>query len=140
MAINAPLAYGRDIACLFDADDVWTEATGVDVVRQDALHRLLTDDVLGDDGTGSFRKVGWGFDVRQLLGKSDSDLAAFQPVISEVLQRDARVLTADVTLTATVTDGLADVVLDVKATTDQGPFSLVRSIQALAAGDLVGQT
>lgn len=140
MARNEPLAYGRDIACVFDADDVWTEVIGVALVRQDALHRLLTDDILGDDGTDSFRKVGWGFDVRRLLGKSDSELASFQPVIAEVLQRDPRVLTADVTLTATTTDGLSDVLLDVKATTDLGPFSLVRSVQDLTAGDLVGQT
>jgi len=141
MAVNDASAYGRDIRCLFDADEFFTSVEGIGVVRQHAFHRITTDDVLGDDGTGSFVIRGWGFDVRRLLGLPASELPAYQPILSEVLQRDERVETADVKIEATSNDnGTADVAIEVQCTTALGPFSLViPSIQDLTAEVLGGQ-
>jgi len=38
--------FGRDILNKFDADGLFTDGEGLDIVRQDALHRILTDDIL----------------------------------------------------------------------------------------------
>jgi hypothetical protein len=140
MAINLPAELGRDVRCMLDADELWTEAEGIDVVRQDAFHRLTTDDVLGDDGTGSLLIVGWGFDVRRLLGVPVGRLPAYQPILVEVLLRDPRIDQATVRLEPTVTNGLADILLHVECTTAQGPFSLIRRISDLSAADLVAQS
>jgi hypothetical protein len=136
MARNAASAYGRDIRCVRDADALFTEAVGLDVVKQDAIHRLTTDNVLGDDGTGSLVIEGWGFDVRRLLGMSASKLASHQPILTEVLTRDPRIDTADVQLERTVTAGLEDIVITVDCTTALGPFRLVRRVSDLSADDL----
>lgn len=140
MATNPASYYGRDVACVLDADELFTEAVGIDVVRQDAIHRITTDDVLGDDGTGSLMVVGWGFDCRRLLGLSTLKLTAHQPILAEVLTRDQRVQQADVTLTPVRTNGLADVALFARCVTALGPFEIViKSIANLDASDLVGQ-
>ncbi len=140
MAVNLAASYGRDIACLRDSDDLFTEAVGLDVVRQDAFHRITTDNVLGDDGTGSLVIVGWGFDVRRLVGMNASKLAAHQPILSSVLTRDPRIDHADVTLTPTTTRGLADVQVRAVCTTALGTFPLViKSVVDLDPADLVGQ-
>lgn len=133
MSRNPAASYGRDIRCLTDADELFTEVEGVELVRQDALHRLMTDNILGDDGTGteSHVIVGWGFDVRRLLGMSASKLAAHQPILAEVLMRDERIETADVVLTKTTTNGLDDVALSVNGTTALGPFSIVRNVSEM---------
>lgn len=139
MAQNPATSYGRDIACVADADALFTEAIGIAVVRQDAIHRITTDDVLGDDGTGSFVITGWGFDCRRLLGLPTGRLAAHQPILSEVLTRDPRVQSADVTLTPTTTNGLADVLLVARCVTELGPFEIIKPISLLTTSDLVGQ-
>jgi hypothetical protein len=116
-----------------DADEMFSTATGLDVVKQDAFHRLTTDNVVGEGGDG------WGFDVRKLLGAPVSMLVATQPVLVEVLTRDERILSAEVTLTGTTTRGLADVRLEVNCTTAQGPFRFVKSVLDLTVSDLEGQ-
>jgi hypothetical protein len=133
MATNPAASYGTDIACLFDADELFTSVTGIDAVYQDAFHRLTVDNLIGPDGDG------WGFDVRNLLGIRSSRLAAFQPVIAEVLKRDPRIETAAVTITSTTTNGLTDVVVDVKCTTAQGPFEFTLSVASLTAAILENQ-
>lgn len=134
MARNTASSYGVDVACVRDADALFTSVTGIDVVKQDAIHRLTTDDVLGPGGDG------WGYDTRRLLGLPQSRLAGLQPVLSEVLQRDERVLTADVTLTATRTSsGLADVAIKATCTTAEGSFDLVTSVLELTSALIEGQ-
>lgn len=125
MAKNAPSAYGRTLRCINDADALWTSVEGIDVVRQDMYHRLTNDTVLGPGGDG------WGFDVHQLVGMQASELTSYQPTLTEVLQQDPRVETADVTLTAITTNGLADVRVAVDGMTAEGPFSLVFSVSEL---------
>lgn len=133
MSENAPNLYGRDIRCVRDADDLFSEVEGIDVVFQDALHRITTDDILGGD-EGII--VGWGYDVRRLVGMPASKLGAQQPIVAEVLTRDPRIQSADVTLTATTTNGLADVLLRANCLTALGPFSIVRKVSELTAEDL----
>lgn len=139
MAKNPALDYGRDIRCMRDADALFSEAVGLEVVKQDAFHRISTDDILGDDGTGSFVIGGWGFDSRKLAGLLASRLPSFQPVLSEVLTRDPRILSADVKLTPVVTNGLADVEIRAVCTTAKGQFSLIKRVSELTASDLEGQ-
>lgn len=133
MAKNSASAYGKDVACMRDADSLFSAVTGLDVVRQAAFHRITTDSVLGPRGDG------WGFDCRGLLGMSTRELAKMQPTISEVLQRDDRILSADVTLTSTTTRGLADVVVKATCITAEGPFDLVVNVLDLTIGMLEGQ-
>lgn len=139
MSRNAANLYGRDVRCVRDADKLFTEVTGLDLVRQDALHRLMTDDVLGDDGTGSEVIVGWGFDVRRLLGLPPSRLPSYQPILASVLERDPRIDSATVLLEATTTRGVADALLRATCVTALGPFTLIRKVSDLTAADLVGQ-
>jgi hypothetical protein len=130
MATNPAADYGIDIlAVRFDpvtrlailgADEFFSDATGLAIVRQDALHRILTDDVLGPGGQG------WGRDVRRLLGSSTLNLAAQQPIFAEVLQRDPRIERADVTITSTTNSaGIATISFTAVCTTDAGPFELI---------------
>ena len=139
MSHNAPELYGRDVRCMSDANALFTDAQGLEVVRQDVFHRLTQDDILGDDGSGSLRVVGWGFDVRRLLGADSRTLAATQPLLVEVIMRDQRIESAKVMLTPIVHNGLADVRLEITAKTALGPFTLIRNISEITATDLVGQ-
>lgn len=139
MARNPAASYGRDIRCVGDADALFSTVEGLAVVEQDALHRLSTDDVLGDDGTGSFVIEGWGFDCSRLLGLPTSRLSAYQPVLSEVLQRDPRIDSAEVTITPVVTNGVADVEIRAFCRTKLGPFSIIRRVSQLSTSDLVRQ-
>lgn len=126
--------YGTDVRCVFDADTLWTATTGLQAVEQDLIHRLLTDNVLGPGGDG------WGYDVRRILGMPTRAIPGLQPVLVEVLTRDERVRTADVTLTATTTNGLADVILDVTCVLFTGKtFRYIKSIRDLTAGDIEAQ-
>ncbi|MEI8257733.1 MAG: hypothetical protein WCJ30_18815, partial [Deltaproteobacteria bacterium] len=65
--------------------------------------------------------------------------SAMQPTLSSVLQRDERILTADVRILSVQTNGLLDVRIDVTCTTDAGPFSLVMNVSDLTAGTIEGQ-
>jgi hypothetical protein len=140
MAFNEPAAYGRDIRCVRDADALFSTVEGVDVVYQDAIHRITTDNVLGDDGSGGMVIEGWGFDCRRLLGLTSARVKAHQPIIAQALLRDPRIDSADVVLTLTRTNGLEDVELRARCVTAEGAFEIViKSIHALLASDLVGQ-
>lgn len=135
MAINTPSSYGTDIACVDDADAFWSTVTGLPVVYQDAYHRVTTDDVLGPGG------VGWGRDVRHLLGARTGTLEAERTRYAAILQRDERIQSATVTITATRrAGGMADVRFEAVCVTANGPFTLViPSILDLTAGIIEGQ-
>lgn len=140
MAFNEPTAYGKDIRAVLDADALFSVVEGVDVVYQDAVHRLMTDNILGDDGSGGFVIEGWGFDCRRLLGIDTARLKAHQPILVEVLTRDPRIDSATVVLTPVRTNGLEDVELRADCETALGPFTIhIKRISELVAGDLVGQ-
>lgn len=133
MAANPASYYGTDIRCMTDADPFLSAATGLEIVRQDAFHRITTDDVLGPGG------VAWGRDIRRLLGAPARDLPAQQASFEEVLQRDQRIQRATVTLTATARNGIADVTFEAECITALGPFSLILSVQELTNGTITGQ-
>lgn len=132
MAVNSASDYGTDIACISDADELFTEATGIAVVVQDVFHLLLSDDFLGPDGDGL------GFDCRRLVGLSVDELAGMEPILSQVVERDDRVLRANVTLTVTTRNGLADVAISISAETTLGPFTATKSVLELTTDDLEG--
>lgn len=136
MAVNAQTEYGFDIATpgrANDADELFTEAVGLDIVRQDTIHLLLSDDFLGPGGDGL------GFDCRRLIGMSDTVLVGLQPVLENVLERDDRILSASVTLTAVKNPGGAnDVLIDVTCATAAGPFTLTKTVGELTSADLDG--
>ena len=134
MAINPATEYGLDIACITDADELFSEAEGLDVVAQDALHLLLSDDFLGPDGDGL------GYDCRRLIGLDSSVLLGLQPTLESVLKQDDRILTASVLLTPTLTNGVADVRIQVHCETEAGPFDLTKLVSDLTAADLEGDT
>lgn len=133
MAINDPEEYGVDIASVVDADVLFSEAVGLDVVRQDAIHRLSTDNILGPDGDG------WGYNCARLLGMPSTQIAGMPPVLSEVLLRDDRIESAAVSLQEiTSTAGFRDVLVRAECVTAAGPFSFVKPASALTSDDLEG--
>lgn len=134
MAKNAALGYGIDIACISDADDLFSEAEGLDVVMQDALHAITQEDFLGEGGDGR------GKDIRRLIGAKQSELESEAPIVADVLTRDDRILDAEVQLTATTTNGLSDVLMEVRCNTPFGPFSFTRSVLDLTTADLEAGT
>lgn len=139
MAFNEPAVYGKDIRAVLDADALLSTVEGIGAVYQDCVHRLMTDDILGDDGSGGFVIEGWGFDCRRLLGLDTNRLKAHQPLLVDVLTRDPRVDSATVVLTPVRTNGLEDVELRAECNTALGPFSIIKRISELVAADLVGQ-
>lgn len=130
MVQNPAEYYGKDLRCISDADELFSECEGIDVVVQDAIHRLTTDHVLGPNG------VDWGYDCRKLLGASERDMRLAQPIIAEVLSRDDRVLSADVTLDPINRSGVIDATLTVTLYTETGPFTLTRLISDMTDADL----
>lgn len=120
------LTYGRDVRCIADANELFDEATGLDLIRQDAIHLITVDDFLGPGGDGR------GFNVLKLVGSTGENLQSYGPQIAQVLTDDERISTADVLLTETKTAaGLSDVAVDIRCNTAQGPFSIVTTASAL---------
>jgi hypothetical protein len=135
VARNAPAAYGTDLGCILSTDSLFSSTTGIDVVRQDAYHRLLTDSVLGPAGDD------WGYDCRRLLGAKDSMISAIQPLLTEVLLRDERIQGATVNVKASSTGtGLRIVTVTAQCQTAAGPFDLVLSIDNVSVSTIDQQT
>ncbi len=134
MATNPATDYGLDIQCINDADELFSEVEGIQVVAQDALHLLLSDDFLGPDGDGL------GYDCRRLIGLPDSALIVLQPTLEAVLKQDDRILTATVLLTPTRNNGVSDVTIKAICETAEGPFTLTKNVSDLTEADLNGDT
>jgi hypothetical protein len=134
MSLNPASSYGADVRCTTDADELWSSCEGIAVVYQAALHRITTDSVIGPGGDG------WGYDARRLLGLPASDLPGYQPILAEVLTRDPRIDSAEVTLTPVLQLGaMVDVLLSAECTTALGPFSLVMPVSQLTSAIIEGQ-
>jgi len=87
---------GHTFACFRDFGPRFeVNATDEQTVRDEVLHRLTTDSVLGD----SPEATDYGFNVRRRLGArmTDDDVNALGPMLSAVLQRSGRIDSADVT-------------------------------------------
>lgn len=130
MALNPAQDYGLDVKCVVDADELFSEAEGVDVVAQDALHAITQEDFLGPGGDGR------GIDVRKWIGAKQTFLTSQQPIVAEVIERDERISHVDVVLTAVTTNGLADIQIEITGFTDAGPFSLTRKVSDLTGEQL----
>jgi hypothetical protein len=130
MALNPAQDYGTDIACVVDADELFSEAEGVDVVAQDALHAITQDDFLGPGGDGRW------IDVRKFIGAKQTFLTSQQPIVVEVIERDERISHVDVVLTAITSNGLADIQIEITGFTEAGPFRLTRKTSDLTAAQL----
>jgi hypothetical protein len=131
VAQNPALNYGVDIACVEDADELFSEVSGIPLVVQDMIHRITQKSFLGPNGDDR------GIDVRKFCGAPQQDLTRAQPEIIEAITRDDRIQSADVTLTYTEgPDGTADASLRIDGVTALGPFSLVSQLSTLAAFDL----
>ena len=133
MALNPTDSYGVDLACLYDADESFSDVSGVELVVQDMLHRITADSVLGPAGAD------WGRDVKALLGMPAERLQAQQAIFAEVIRRDDRVETVDVVFAATTRNGLADVVMSINGTTASGPFALVLPVSEVTNATITGQ-
>ncbi len=134
MAVNPALSYGYDLGCYLDADAAWSAVSGVDLVRQDAFHRVTTTSVLGPGGTG------WGRDCRELLGMKASEVASQASQYEQVLVKDERVESARVTLTpVTLADGRAEVFFSGECMTAEGPFEFVFPVSSLTNEAIEGQ-
>jgi hypothetical protein len=125
---------GTDIACMDDADPRWSTCTGIALVLQGVYHRITTDSVLGriinEDGTveADPKAENFGDDIRKQVGAKhdDESAGALGPRYAAVIQRDERVLTADVVVTTEdAGNGNVDLILDVTGTSAEGPFEFV---------------
>lgn len=130
MAENPAQDYGIDLACVVDANELFDEAEGIDVVMQDCLHVITQEDFLGPGGDGR------GIDVRTFIGMRQDELTSRQPIVAAVLERDDRVTRADVVLTAIFTKGLADIRMEIVCFTDLGPFKFTKNVSDLTSADL----
>lgn len=130
MATNPAAYYGKDLACVADCDELFSEVEGIKVVVQDAIHVLTNDNFLGPGG------IDRGYDCRKLLGATQRELTLAQPIITEVLCRDDRIDTADVELTAVSRAGVIDAELNVTLYTALGAYSFTRLLSELTDTEL----
>lgn len=139
--------FGRDIKCMDDADPRWSTCAGNALVLQDVYHRITTDSVLGriinEDGTiePDPRAENYGDDVRKLVGAGVSDDAApgYGTRFAAVIQRSARIATADCVATLEHLDnGKANLILDITGTSAAGPFAFVFSASSTTVKLLSG--
>ncbi len=121
--------YGTDIACMTDADDLFSECSGLAVVAQDAFHRITTDSILGPRGAD------WGKNCLRLIGLPLNQIAAEQTSYEEVLTRDERIDRAVVRIQAVAdgnTVGSGTIIADCY-TVDGQSFRLVVPVSNISA-------
>lgn len=141
MAVNPASQYGHDIRCVSDADELWSEVEGLEVVKQDAIHRLTTKSVLGPSDTQEEINAAadWGTDCVELLGMNERELMTKQAEYSIILQKDTRITEADVTLTKVTTNGKTDVKISAFCMTAEGPFDFTKTVLELTSSYAEGQ-
>ena len=127
--------FGTDIRCIKDADELFSEVSGVDLIIQDAIHRITCDSVIGPGGDG------WGKDIRREVGKPIREVEKLSGLYSDVLMRDQRIDKVNVSITAVKHgDGTADLLVSVDGDSAFGPFKFVRMISELTTDYAEGQT
>lgn len=132
MARNPRKAYGKSLRCWDDATNDFATTTGIEVVAQAAYHRITNEVVLGPGGAD------YGEDVRKWAGMDAAKLARRGPVLSEVLQRDPRIDSADVRVEPTNIKGtLWSARITMVCTTALGPFRRVFSLQQVTTEEAV---
>lgn len=144
MSANPADAYGKDILCIDDADDLFSDVTGLAVVAQDCYHRLTNDSVLGSiDGEPPNEETdNWGFDVTRLVGMRSDKIPGVTPQIAAALEKDPRVKTAEVIVKPerfrAPNGQLFDLTLAARCTTPLGTFTLVLGISDVTVAIIGG--
>lgn len=131
MAQNPDVYYGNDLACLEDADDLFSGVVGLPVLLQDLYHRVTTRNVMGPGGED------WGDDCTTLLGMATAKALQQGPRFSAAVQRDPRVQTADVSIVQG--QDPYSYVMSIAGLTAAGPFSLILGISTLTIDVLDAQ-
>lgn len=123
--------YGHDLACVFDLDPLMRELEGTDrmVLIEAILRRVTTGEgLLIDDES-------YGKDIRRELSRDldDAQLALLGLEYSAQIERDERVLSADVrvTMLAGETPGTRRLRMTIGVTDADGPFTLTTNVSAL---------
>ena len=106
--MSAPSPYGFDVWLRQDIDPTGRSASGEELVSNAILHRLTTD-LLPMIGAPS-GYIEYGEDVRRWCGEGlTADQARGKgSLVSEICQRDPRVLTADASVELAVDSDLYD--------------------------------
>jgi hypothetical protein len=133
VAQNPASSYGADIACMDDADGLFSGVVGLPALLQDLYHRVTTPAVLGPDGDD------WGEDARRLLGMPTTRAVQLGPRFAAAVQKDPRVLTADVRIAQAAANTPYSFTLTIVGTSAAGPFALVLGVGALSIDVLTGQ-
>lgn len=127
-APTGDLGFGSDLSCADDITPDAAELAGNDplLVAQAAYRRLITPrGSLPDD-------LDYGFDVRGLCGKplTRQQLTEIPGRVRAELQKDDRILDETLSVTITLTGGIAngDFDLAIQAETADGPFSLTLAV------------
>jgi hypothetical protein len=132
----ADIDYGTDIYCKLDTDDTFSDVTGIPLLEQDLLHRLMNDEVLSSEEDAEAASS-WGYDVRHLLGLPVQRLPPFRAIIADRLSQDDRVESISVEFTPSVKDGaIEDVIIEVSGESKDGPFDFTTSISELTLSRL----
>ncbi len=127
--------FGRDYSC---TDSLRTArfVTGARLVAEAAYRRLTTPRGMLRGGED---EAEYGLDLTELIGSiaTEADAAALAGRVRAELEKDDRIESVEVTVTAT-TDGPATAyVVAVKATTAAGPFGLTLEVDAVSV-ELLG--
>ena len=139
MANSPSNVYGRDLACLPNADGIldltgdMQEATGPDVLIQSIVRRHLT--VKGSD----IASPNDGIDVRLYVkaGLTQTDISGIAAVVQQELIRDQRVLPST-TVTASFNTETLILTLTEVIQTANGPFSLTLAIGQVTVDIITG--
>lgn len=121
--------FGRDTWCR-DSLRSGRYATGVELVAQNAYHRLITP---RGQLRGGEDEEDYGLDLVGMLGSvaNPADAAALPGQIRAELLKDERILDVAATVTSSVGGPATEWIVEVTADTDEGPFDLVISVDGL---------
>lgn len=119
--------FGTDILALDDLDPSFALVSGEAMLARAIARRLTTP------RGGLFCDPDYGYDVRALLldGLTPAKLASAQASIAAEVEKDERVAGATVTFTQDTT--AERLTISIELETDEGPFDLVLSVDALSA-------
>lgn len=137
MATSSP--YGIDVYLRDDIDPSGRSSSGVELVVNDLLHRLQEDRLLLVGAEGGF--VDYGRDVRKLAGKSLTADSAGQEgaLLQIVLERDPRVDSMNVTVTAAQEGSLYAFAIDASGVLTNGrPIAFIVGVNDVTVDLLSG--
>lgn len=118
--------FGKDTSCT-DALRPGVIVSGARLVGEAAYRRLTTPRGMLRGGD---EEASYGFDVFELIGavSSKSAIAAIPGRVRNELLKDERILNVEVTPTVRTDGPVTSILLEVRATTDDGPFTLTLTV------------